>query len=71
MKTANIADFKKYLSAFLNAVERGETIEIRRRNIPVAHLTGIPTQRQNHTVLGCGKGSVVFKGNVTDALISS
>ena len=69
MKKANIADFKKHLSAFLNVVEKGETVEICRRNIPIAHLTGISNQRQNHTILGCGEGSVVFKGSVTDPLI--
>ena len=65
MKTTTIADFKKHLSAFLDAVEKGETIEICRRNIPIAHLTSISSQRQNHTVLGCGKGSVEFHGDVT------
>lgn len=69
MKTANIADFKKHLSAFLDDVEKGETVKICRRNIPIAQLTSIPNQQQNHTILGCGEGSVVFNGSVTDPLI--
>ena len=69
MKTANIADFKKHLSVFLNMVEKGETIEICRRNIPIAQLVGISGQRRNRTVLGCGEGSVTFHGSVTEPLI--
>lgn len=69
MKRTNIADLKKHLSAFLEMVEKGETIEICRRNIPIAQLIGIPRQQKNHTVLGCGKGSVSFHGSVTEPLI--
>ena len=69
MKTANIADFKKHLSFFLSLVEQGETVEIRRRNIPIAQVVRIPGQRQNRTVLGCGEGSVTYHGSVTEPLI--
>lgn len=69
MKTANIADFKKHLSAFIDMVEKGETIVICRRNIPVAQLVDLPQQRRNHTALGCGEGSVFFHGSVTEPLI--
>ncbi len=69
MKMANIADFKKHLSAFLDMVEKGETIQICRRNLPIAQLVGISRQRQNHTVLGCGQGSVTFHDSVTEPLI--
>ena len=69
MKTANIADFKMHLSAFIDMVENGETIEICRRNIPVAQLVGLPQSRRNGTVLGCGEGSVIFHGSVTESLI--
>ena len=70
MKSANIADFKKHLSAFLNLAEQGETIEICRHNVPIAQLVSIPKQRHNHTVLGCGVGSVVFHGDITEPLIA-
>ena len=69
MKTANVAEFKKHLSSFLSLVEKGETVEICRRNIPVAQLVGIPGHRQNRTVLGCGEGSVAYHGSVTEPLI--
>lgn len=69
MKMANIADFKKHLSTFLAMVEKGETVEVCRRNIPIAQLVAIPRQQHNHTILGCGEGSVVFHGSVTEPLI--
>ena len=69
MKTANIAAFKKHLSAFIDMAEKGETVEVCRRNIPVAQLVGLPRRQRNHTVLGCGEGSVVFHGDLTDPLI--
>ena len=69
MKTANVADFKKHLSFFLSLVEQGETVAVCRRNIPIAHLVGISAKRQNHTVLGCGEGSVTYHGSVTEPLI--
>ncbi len=69
MKTANIAEFKKHLSAFIELVEKGETVEICRRNVPVARLEAIPQQRRNHTVLGCGEGSVIYHGRVDEPLM--
>ena len=69
MKIANIAEFKNRLSSYLSAVEAGEEIEIRKRNIPVARVVPITHQRKNHTVLGCGKGSAVTTGDLTEPLI--
>lgn len=69
MKTTNVAEFKKHLSSFLALVENGETVEIRRRNVPIAQVVALPTKKKNHTVLGCGKDSVVFLGSITEPLI--
>ena len=69
MKTANVAEFKKHLSAFLDMVEKGETIEVCRRNLPIARVVAIEKPRANGTVLGCGEGSVRFRGDVTEPLI--
>ena len=69
MKTANIAEFKKHLSAYLDLVEKGETVEICRRNVPVARLEAITPKRRNHTVLGCGEGSVIYRGRVDEPLM--
>lgn len=69
MKTANVAEFKKHLSSFLEMAEKGEAVMICRRNIPIAQLTGIPRQAQNRTVLGCGEGSVTYHADVTEPFI--
>lgn len=69
MKTANVAQFKKHLSSFLALVEKGETVEIHRRNVPIAQVVALPARKKNRTVLGCGKSSVVFHGSVTEPLI--
>lgn len=69
MKTTNVAEFKKHLSSFLALVEQGETVEIHRRNVPIAQVVALPAKKRNHTVLGCGKGSVTFRGRVTEPMI--
>jgi antitoxin (DNA-binding transcriptional repressor) of toxin-antitoxin stability system len=69
MKTTNVAEFKKHLSSFLALVEKGEVVEIHRRNVPIAQVVALPARKRNRTVLGCGKGSVTFRGSVTEPLI--
>jgi len=69
MQTVNVAEFKKRLSSFIDLVEGGETVEVCRRNVPVARLVKIESPRQNHTVLGCGEGTVEYRGSVTEPLI--
>jgi len=70
MKVANIAQFKNNLSKFISQVEQGETIEICKRNIPIAHLVPVATkQKKNHTKLGCGRKSVKIKGDLTQPMI--
>lgn len=69
MESANVAEFKKHLSTFLQKVEMGETIEICRRNVPIAHFVGVSKKAENRTVLGCGEGTVTYLGNLTDPFI--
>ena len=70
MKVANIAEFKNNLSKFLSLVKKGEVIEICKRNIPVAHLIPLKTERNNnYTQLGCGRGSVKIHSNLTEPMI--
>lgn len=69
MKIANIADFKNHLSSYLAAVEAGEEVEIRKRNIPVARVVPVVNKHRNRTVLGCGRGTVVTIGDLTEPLI--
>ena len=42
MIPVNIADAKAHLSRYLGRVERGETILLCRRNVPVAELRPLP-----------------------------
>jgi antitoxin (DNA-binding transcriptional repressor) of toxin-antitoxin stability system len=69
MKTTNVAEFKKNLSSFLVLAEQGEEIEVRKRNIPVAHLIGLPHKSVNRTRLGCGKGTGRILGDLTEVLL--
>jgi len=69
MKLANIAEFKNNLSRFLAAVEQGEEVEIRRRNLPIARVVPVPGRRQNRTRLGCGAGTARVVGDLAEPLI--
>ncbi len=70
MKVANIADLKNNLSKYLSLVEQGEEIEICKRNVPIAHLVPLsPHDKKNRTRLGCGRGSVQIKTDLTDPMI--
>lgn len=69
MKVANIAELKDNLSRFLNAVEHGEEVEVRRHNVPIARLVPITAGRPNRTALGCGAGSARTLGDLTEPLI--
>jgi len=70
MKEANIADFKNHLSYFISQVEKGEEIEIRKRNVPVAKVIPVNKHEVNKTKLGCGKGAVIFtNADLTEPII--
>lgn len=69
MKIANIAEFKNHLSEYLAAVANGEQVEVRKRNTPLARVVPIHPRGRNRTVLGCGKGSVVVKADLTAPMI--
>ncbi|MBN1104140.1 MAG: type II toxin-antitoxin system prevent-host-death family antitoxin [Deltaproteobacteria bacterium] len=70
MKVANIAEFKNNFSKILAVVEQGEPVEIRKRNVPIAHLIPLQSmERVNGTRLGCGRGSVVVKGDLTEPMM--
>ncbi|MCF8080231.1 MAG: type II toxin-antitoxin system prevent-host-death family antitoxin [Desulfobacterales bacterium] len=70
MKQANIGELKNNLSKFISIVEQGETIEIRKRNVPIALLVphGIG-HAGNRTKLGCGLGTVQVNVDLTEPLI--
>jgi len=69
MKVTNIAELKQNLSRYIAAVERGEEVEVRRRNVPIAKVVPISRVSKNKTVLGCGRGSAMIHGDLTEPLI--
>jgi prevent-host-death family protein len=70
MKTVNIAELKDNLSKFISLVEQGEVIEVRKRNVPIAMLVPHASKKTgNFTQLGCGRGTVQVKGDLTEPLI--
>jgi len=70
MKTANIGELKNNLGKFIGYVEQGEVVEICKRNVPVALIVPHDSKRHgNSTKLGCGKGTVQIKGDLTEPLI--
>ena len=71
MKTVSVAELKKNLSSFLVLTQQGEELEVLKRNIPVAHLIGIPPVSANRTRLGCGQGTGRILGDLTESLLPS
>jgi len=69
MKIANIAELKNRISEYLAAVENGEEIEVRKRNVPIARIVPIRKDALNQTKLGCGKGTGRIDGDVTKPFI--
>lgn len=69
MKMANIAEFKNQLSRFIAAVEQGEEVEIRRRNLPIARMVPVKGHGPNRTKLGSGRGSARVAGDLTEPLV--
>ena len=69
MKVANIAEFKNKISEYLSAVEKGEEVEVRRRNAPIARVVPIRKAAANMTKLGCGKGTGRINADPTEPFI--
>lgn len=69
MEQTNIARFKSRLSEFLSRVEAGESVEICRRNVAIARVTPTTARAENRTVLGCGDGTVVVRGDLTEPVM--
>ncbi len=66
MKTTSVAELKKHLSHLLLLAQKGEEIEVRKRNEPVAHLVGIAPKPANRTQLGRGQGTGRILGDLTE-----
>ncbi|MBI4043130.1 MAG: type II toxin-antitoxin system prevent-host-death family antitoxin [Deltaproteobacteria bacterium] len=70
MKKANVATLRSQLSRLMKYVEKGNELEIRKRNVPIAKIVPIRQSKKNRTQLGVGKNSARVKGDLNEPLIS-
>ena len=56
MKQVNIAEAKTHLSRYLSLVEKGETVVLCRRNVPVAEIRPLPARPRRPRPVGIDKG---------------
>jgi antitoxin (DNA-binding transcriptional repressor) of toxin-antitoxin stability system len=71
MTTTNVAELKSHLSRYLSLVERGEAVEVCKRNIAIAQIVPIATVPKNLTKLGSGLGTVKIKSDLTEPALDS
>jgi len=71
MKTANIAELKSCMSAYMAAVEHGEEVLVCKRNVPFARIVPCKSEEAepNRTQLGCGRGTVTVNCDLTEPAI--
>lgn len=69
MKIANIADLKNRLSEYLSLVEKGEEVEVRKRNVPIARVVPLRRRVAPAGRLGSGAGTARIRGSLTEPLI--
>ena len=66
IEKANIGTVKEHFSAYVALAEQGTTIQVCRRNRPVAELVRLETgTARNRTRLGSDPGSVTAKCDLT------
>jgi antitoxin (DNA-binding transcriptional repressor) of toxin-antitoxin stability system len=56
MKKLNIHEVKTQLSRYLPLLEKGETILLCRRNVPIAEIRPLPQARKVKRPIGLAKG---------------
>ena len=52
----NVHEAKTHLSRYLDKLERGETILLCKRNIPIAEIRPLPKRRKTKRPIGLAKG---------------
>ena len=55
----NIAEAKAHFSRYIESVERGETVTVCRRNVPVAEIRPLPQPPRDPRPVGIDRGMVV------------
>ena len=59
MYKVNISDAKAHFSRHLERVERGETVLVCRRNVPIAELRPVPKRPAQPRPVGIDRGMVI------------
>jgi antitoxin (DNA-binding transcriptional repressor) of toxin-antitoxin stability system len=59
MKKLNIHEAKTHLSRYLPLLEKGETILLCKRNIPIAEIRPLPKVRKRKRPIGLAKGEFI------------
>ena len=59
MLKINIAEAKARLSAYLDRVERGETVVLCRRNVPIAEIRALPGLPAEERPVGIDRGMTI------------
>jgi antitoxin (DNA-binding transcriptional repressor) of toxin-antitoxin stability system len=68
MKTLTITELPDNLKSILTYIEKGEKIQIRRENTPIAYIVPCKSAPpvKNRTRLGCGAGTVKINADLTE-----
>ena len=69
----NVAEAKARLSKYLDSVQRGETVILCRRNIPIAEIRPLPNRPRQERRVGIDRGMELptsFFEPLPDALLS-
>lgn len=64
----NIHEAKTHLSRYLAELEKGETILLCRRNIPIAEIRPVPKVRKKKRPIGLAKGTFEIPDSFFDPL---
>lgn len=59
MFKANLTDIKTHLSRYLDRVEKGETVIICRRNVPIAEIRPVPRPPVKLRPVGIDRGMTI------------
>ena len=59
MIRVNVAEAKAHLSRYLESVERGETVVVCRRNVPIAEIRALPRRAPEPRPVGIDRGMTV------------
>ena len=74
MIRVNVAEAKAHLSRYLESVERGETVVLCRRNVPIAEIRALPKRALEPRPVGIDRGmtvSAAFFEPLTDELLAA